>query len=74
MPLVLARTYIHYEKNKLLWGDNFVIIQVMVYLWLFCTPLTANYLWTKFHFNPVCNFQDMARTYIQYDKYKVKGR
>jgi len=37
-------------------------------------PPTAIYLQTKFHLNAFCIFQDMARTGIHYEKYKVKGR
>ena len=40
-------------------------------LWFLCIalPLTAIYLYTKFHFNLLCTFQDMARTGNHYEKW-----
>ena len=64
---VMARTDIHDEKKKWLRGDNSVNIQGK--LWLLCTALSVIYLYTKFHFNPLYSFQDMAQTGIHYEKW-----
>jgi len=64
----MARISIHNEKRLI--RDNPVIYRVG--LWFLCStlPITAMYMYllTKFHFNPICTFQDMAQTGIHYEK------
>ena len=48
--------------------DNTVNIQGRIMVIVPFLPLTDIYLLTKFHFNPFCTFQDMARTGNNYEK------
>ena len=49
--------------------DNTVNIQGRIMVIVPFLPLTDIYLLTKFHFNPFCTFQDMARTGNNYEKW-----
>jgi len=59
----MAKTGIYYEKNGY---EEITQYIYRVGLWFLCMTLPSIY---KFHFNPFCTFQDMARTGNTYEKW-----